>query len=102
MPWQEVANLEELSAAGKKLVGAGNHQVLLVYLEGQVHALENVCTHDGGPLHEGKVDPAKKCVVCPRHGAKFNLETGKPTFPAVRPVKVYPTRIEEGQVWLEV
>ena len=52
-----------------------------------VRAFGDVCTHDGGPLAEGEI--VGGCVVCPRHGARFDLVTGRPTFPAVEKAPIY-------------
>jgi 3-phenylpropionate/trans-cinnamate dioxygenase ferredoxin subunit len=57
------------------------------------HAIDDLCTHDGGPLAEGEIDG--DVVICPRHGARFNIRTGAAlSFPAVTPVDTYPVRVE--------
>jgi 3-phenylpropionate/trans-cinnamate dioxygenase ferredoxin subunit len=66
--------------------------VALTRVDGEVRAFGDVCTHDDGPLAEGHIDG--RCVVCPRHGARFDLFTGKPTFPAVAPIPIYATKVE--------
>ena len=65
--------------------------IALARIEGRIVAFGDVCTHDDGPLAEGTIDG--DCVVCPRHGARFNLFTGKATFPAPQPIPIYETRI---------
>ena len=70
--------------------------IALTKLNGQVHAFGDVCTHDDGPLAEGHIED--HCVVCPRHGARFDLFTGKPTFPAVTRIPIYETRIEGDEI----
>jgi 3-phenylpropionate/trans-cinnamate dioxygenase ferredoxin subunit len=66
--------------------------VLLVHQNGQFYALADRCTHREYPLHTGELlDGAVKCEW---HGAKFNLETGKPTIPAVKKIRLYETRVE--------
>lgn len=67
--------------------------VALTRLNGVVYAFGDVCTHDDGPLADG--DIADMCVVCPRHGATFDLRTGAPTFPAAAPILVYEA-VEDG------
>jgi 3-phenylpropionate/trans-cinnamate dioxygenase ferredoxin component len=67
-----------------------------VHQNGQFYALANRCTHREYPLHTGELlDGAVKCEW---HGAKFNLETGKPTIPAMKKVRLYTTRVEAGRV----
>ena len=66
------------------------------------YAIEDQCTHDGGPLGEGKLDGATGQIVCPRHGARFDLRTGAAlTLPAIEPVPVYEVRIEGGDILVE-
>ena len=69
--------------------------------DGEWGAIDNVCTHDGGVLGEGELDG--EAVECPRHGARFDLFTGRVlALPAVRPVRAYPTRVEGDEVVVEL
>ncbi len=68
----------------------------LTCLHGQIVAFGDVCTHDGGPLAEGEIEGDD--VVCPRHGAHFNLFTGQATFPAPTPIPIYEVAIEGEDV----
>jgi 3-phenylpropionate/trans-cinnamate dioxygenase ferredoxin subunit len=68
----------------------------LTRLNGRVCAFHDICTHDDGPLAEGALDGG--AVVCPRHGARFNLLTGAPTFPAPTGISIYETVEENGEV----
>ena len=71
-----------------------------------VYAIEDRCSHDGGPLGEGEVleDSGRPPeITCHRHGARFNLKTGKATrMPAISPVHVYPVRVVEGEVEIDL
>ena len=70
---------------------------------GTVYAIENRCSHDDGPLVEGKLDQDRCTVECPRHGSLFDLKTGKPlTLPAYIPFDTYPVIIEDEKIKLEV
>ena len=64
--------------------------------KGELRAFGDVCTHDGGPLAEGTV--MDTCVMCPRHGACFDLKTGQGTFPAAGPIPIYETKIEGDEI----
>ncbi|HVM24737.1 MAG TPA: Rieske 2Fe-2S domain-containing protein [Candidatus Limnocylindrales bacterium] len=65
--------------------------------DGEWGAIDNVCTHDGGTLGEGELDDTG--VECPRHGARFDLFTGRVlALPAVRPVTAYETFVEGDEV----
>lgn len=74
--------------------------IALARVDGQIVAFGDVCTHDDGPLAEGEIDGDS--VVCPRHGARFNLYTGKATFPAVQPIPIYKTKIVDDNVLVQL
>lgn len=99
----DVCPLDELSPGEMKLVPAGPIVVGVYNVGGELYAIEDRCSHDDGPLAEGDWDPEECVVVCPRHGSKFDLRTGRPlTLPAYLPVDTYPVRVEDGMVKVEV
>jgi 3-phenylpropionate/trans-cinnamate dioxygenase ferredoxin subunit len=65
----------ELQNNQMKVVTVGGKEILLVNLEGAYYAIDNKCTHAGGSLGKGKLSGA--VVTCPRHGAEFDVKTGK-------------------------
>jgi 3-phenylpropionate/trans-cinnamate dioxygenase ferredoxin subunit len=66
---------------------------------GELFALEDRCSHDDGPLCEGDWDEDDCVAICPRHGSKFDLRTGRPlTLPAYLPVRTFPVSVDEGTV----
>jgi len=68
---------------------------------GSYYAIDNVCTHDGGPLGEGIV--VNDQVECPRHGARFDVRTGRPkALPAVMPVRTYPVEVDGEEIRVDV
>lgn len=92
-----VAQLNDLPPGSIKMVMTGDTHLALANVNGEIYAIEDVCTHDGGPLGEGEVLDFE--VECPRHGARFDVRTGKVTaFPAVVGVKTFPVRVEDGEV----
>ena len=74
--------------------------VLVVYQNGQFYALADRCTHREYPLHTGEL--LEGAVKCEWHGAKFNLETGKATLPAIKKVQLYQTEVRDGRVFVSV
>ncbi len=67
----------------------------------RVFVLENRCSHDDGPLGEGKLVDTQ--IECPRHGARFDLASGRATrMPAVAPIETYAARIDGDEVWVEL
>lgn len=77
------------------------NEIALFNLSGEFYALDNTCTHVGGPLCEGEISDAE--VICPWHGAAFDIATGRAVGPpAIEAVKRYNLRIENGQIEIEV
>jgi 3-phenylpropionate/trans-cinnamate dioxygenase ferredoxin component len=91
----EVATLSELPDPSSQLVEVGDALVVLIHAAGHFYALDDVCTHDGGPLSEGPIDAAGLTIACPRHGAKFRLTDGAAqTMPATKSTRSHEVRIE--------
>jgi 3-phenylpropionate/trans-cinnamate dioxygenase ferredoxin subunit len=100
----EVAPLEELPAGTMRLVESGSLKVGVFNCGGRFFAIEDRCSHDDGPLCEGDWDPEACAVVCPRHGSRFDLESGIPmSLPAFQAVPIYPVSVrDDGMVVVEV
>jgi 3-phenylpropionate/trans-cinnamate dioxygenase ferredoxin component len=99
----DVCPLDELPPGEAKLVHAGSISVGVYNLGGELYAIEDRCSHDDGPLCEGDFDPEDGVVVCPRHGANFDIRTGEAlTLPAFEPVAVFPVRVDDGLVKVEL
>ena len=97
-----VAREDEVPAGEVKVVHAGDKSLALGHCDdGSWGAIDNVCTHDGGVLGEGELED---CLVeCPRHGARFDITTGRAlTLPAYIPVDTFPVRVRDGTVVVEV
>ena len=93
----EVCPVGELPPGSMRLVSAGSIDVGVYNCEGQLYALEDRCSHDDGPLCEGEWEPEDCVVVCPRHGSRFEIASGRPlTLPAYLPVETYPVSVREG------
>ncbi len=104
MPEIDVAPADEFPPGSVKIVTAGTAVHVGVYnCGGSLYAIEDRCSHDDGPLCEGDWDEDLCRVVCPRHGAQFDLATGNAlTLPAYEPVATYPVRIVDGVVRVDV
>jgi nitrite reductase/ring-hydroxylating ferredoxin subunit/uncharacterized membrane protein len=97
--WTAVAEEAELADGKPVKVEAGGVGVLLYRTGDRILALSNRCTHAGGPLAEGEVDPDTLCVTCPWHGSVFRLDDGEVVHgPASAPEPAYDVRIESGQI----
>lgn len=97
----KVAALADIPAGASKLVEVNQVRVALFNLDGELYAIEDVCTHDGGPLVEGTI--VNQCQVqCPRHGARFDIRTGAAlSFPAFEATNTYAVQVKDGEVWIE-
>ena len=103
MPWIDVCPVDELPPGTMKLVEVGREAAGVYNCDGDLCAIEDRCSHDDGPLCEGDWEPDECIVVCPRHGSRFDIRSGRPlTLPAYVPVSVYPVRVEDGVVQVEL
>ena len=99
----DVCPVEELPPGTMKLVDAGGRELGVYNCGGEYFAIEDRCSHDDAPLCEGDWDLDSCVVVCPRHGANFDLRSGRPlTLPAYEPVDTYPVRVVDGVVRVDV
>ena len=97
----KVANTAEIPAGGAKLVQVNGKEIALFHLDGKFYALDNNCTHVGGPLAEGELQGTT--VECPWHGAQFDITTGKALrAPARGDVACYPARQTGDDIEIEV
>ena len=98
-----VCQLDELPPGTVRIVETGVVSIGVYNCDGELYALEDRCSHDDGPLCEGEFDCGERVAICPRHGSKFDITTGRPlTLPAYIPVDTYPVRVrDDGMVVLE-
>jgi 3-phenylpropionate/trans-cinnamate dioxygenase ferredoxin subunit len=99
MPWTGLFPSDELKAGQARLVEVGSLRLCVVNCKGQLHVIDDTCTHEDYSLSEGDVWEEECEIECPKHASSFSLVSGEPTtLPATRPVKVYPGRVEEGMI----
>ena len=102
MPEVEAGPADELGPGEMKLVEAEPYPIGVYNCDGQLYAIEDRCSHDDGPLCTGTWDPEDCVAVCPRHGASFDIRTGRAlTLPAYLPVRTFPVRVEDGVIRVE-
>lgn len=95
--FKRVAARADLAPGQKMLVEYDDEPVGLFNIDGEYFAIGDVCTHDGGPLVEG--DLHGDVIVCPRHGARFDVRTGQVrTLPAYRPVPTYAVSMQGDDI----
>jgi 3-phenylpropionate/trans-cinnamate dioxygenase ferredoxin subunit len=94
---RKVAKIGDVPPGTTRRVNVEGTELLLCNAGGTLYAIEDVCTHDGGPLDQGTLEG--ETVVCPRHGATFDVRTGDAlTLPAVIPLMTFPVTIEGDDV----
>ncbi len=97
----KVARTDEIAPGQGKMVEVSGKKIALFNVEGSFHAIDNTCTHRGGPLSEGSLDG--KEVTCPWHGATYDVTTGEVRGPpAPKGVARYNLRIEGNDIELEI
>ena len=97
MAFVKVAEVNELPSGERKVVEVEGLFIAVFNVSGNYYAIEDVCTHDDGPLAEGDLDGFE--IECPRHGARFDIRTGKVlSFPAITDVARYEVKIEGNDV----
>jgi 3-phenylpropionate/trans-cinnamate dioxygenase ferredoxin subunit len=97
--FQHVATLDEIPPGGRKSLVFDDRAVLLFRIGDDFFAVEDVCSHDGQPLTDGKL--AGTSIECPRHGARFDVRTGRPLcMPAVEPIATFEVRVQGNDILL--
>ncbi len=99
--WVRAAEESAFETEPLRTVEVDGEYVVVCKIAGRFYAVEDRCSHDDGPLGDGMLDG--DTIICPRHGARFDATNGAAlTMPAVTPIRAYPTKVEEGTVWVGV
>lgn len=132
----KAAKVGDVPDPGRTMLEVADRLVVLIHAGGSFYCLDDVCTHDGGPLGEGALgegDGAEgeigagslvtrdkgsddrvaldrsagqlgpKWIACPRHGARFDIMTGRAlTMPATEPTVVHEVRVEGEDVFIKI
>lgn len=93
----------EIPRGGKKVVAVEDVEIAVFNVDDeQFYAVEDVCTHDSGPLAEGEVVDTYE-IECPRHGARFDMRTGQALrMPAFEPIEAYDVVLRDGKVYIKI
>ncbi len=96
-----IAKTSDLSDPGQILVEVEDRIVVLFKVGGEYFCIDDVCTHDGGPLSEGRLD--NHAIACPRHGAKFDIRNGKAlTMPATVDTAAHEVKVEGDDILIRL
>jgi 3-phenylpropionate/trans-cinnamate dioxygenase ferredoxin component len=97
---RRVCSIADVPAGEVRVVACDGRSLAMSNIDGELYAIDNVCTHDNGPLGEGQLRRGR--IICPRHGASFDAKTGKVlSLPAVRDVRAYPVTVEGDDVYVD-
>ncbi|MEX1022269.1 MAG: non-heme iron oxygenase ferredoxin subunit [Dehalococcoidia bacterium] len=97
---ERVAATSDVPEGQVRVVECDGRSLALSNIEGEFYAIDNLCTHDGGPLGEGRLQRGR--IICPRHGAAFDAKTGRVlTLPAVRSVSAYRVVVQGDDLLVE-
>jgi 3-phenylpropionate/trans-cinnamate dioxygenase ferredoxin subunit len=102
VPERLIARIEEVAPGSLHRVDIDGATLCIARThDGEVHVIDGICTHEAFPLDEG--DLVGDEVECPQHGSRFHVRTGAATeLPAEVPVRVYPVRIRDGAIYVDV
>jgi 3-phenylpropionate/trans-cinnamate dioxygenase ferredoxin component len=93
----EVASQDEIVPGQRLFVEIDEYPMVIFNIAGHLFAIGDVCSHDDGPLGDGELEG--HAVVCPRHGARFDVRNGKVlSLPAIVDIPAYPVRVVEGTI----
>ncbi len=92
-----VADVSELGDGERLIIDIDGEPIAVFNIAGLYYAIADVCSHDDGPVAEGELDRYE--IICPRHGAKFDIRSGRVlTLPAIVDIPAYPVRIEGTEI----
>ncbi|HEY4683256.1 MAG TPA: non-heme iron oxygenase ferredoxin subunit [Candidatus Acidoferrales bacterium] len=99
----KVASVDQIDSERGALVECEGKRIALFNVTDRYYAIEDTCTHRGGPLSEGMLLEAEGVVVCPWHGARFDIKTGKVLGPpAPQGVASFPVRVVGKDIEVEM
>ncbi|MGA9334846.1 MAG: non-heme iron oxygenase ferredoxin subunit [Rudaea sp.] len=96
--WTRVCTQSELLPGEFKVAYDGDVPIAVFNIDGELYALEDVCTHDGGELTGGSIDGFQ--IECPRHGARFDIRSGAVLAPpAYEAIAKFPVKVENHVIY---
>ena len=96
-----VARRNDIPAGQFKPVEVGGKRLLICHTDKGFFAVDDTCTHDDGPLADGFLDGT--AIECPRHGARFDVTTGKVLcLPAAIGIASYPVQVEGNDIKVDI
>jgi len=95
--YYSITHQDEISSGERLFVEIDGQAIVIVNIDGEIYAIADRCSHDDGPLGDGEI--VNHIIKCPRHGATFDIKTGKVlSLPAIVDIPVYPVKIVKGEI----
>ena len=99
--FMRVCKVGDVPDPGKQVFDTGQRFIVLFHVDGRFYALDDTCTHDGGPLGEGNLEGF--AIACPRHGAKFDIRDGRVlSMPATSGTCAHDVQVEGDEVFVKI
>lgn len=96
-----VTTVDDLDSGEGRTVEVAGERIALFNVDGEFHAIDDICTHRGGSLGSGQLSGTE--VICPMHRATFDVTTGEVTRqPALSAVDTYEVRVADSEVQVAV
>ena len=97
----KVASINDIADGAKLLVETDDRLVIVCRVGGEFFCIDDVCTHDGGTLSDGEHEGCE--IECPRHGAKFDMRTGKAlTMPATQDTVAHEVKVDGDDIMVKI
>jgi len=97
----EITSISELPNGKRLFVEIADKPIVIFNIADKFFAIGNVCTHDNGPLGDGDLEGYN--IVCPRHGAQFDVRTGQAVqMPAAVDILAYPVQVRDGNIFVGI
>jgi len=97
LEYVEITPADQLPVGERLFVEVGGESLVIFNLAGKLFAIGDVCSHDNGPVGDGEIEENE--IICPRHGARFDIRSGKVTsLPAIKDIPAYPVRVVDGMI----
>ena len=101
LEYVEITPLDHLPPGERLFAEVGGKSIVIFNLAGKLFAIGDVCSHDNGPVGDGDIEENE--IICPRHGARFDIRTGKATsLPAIVDIPAFPLRVENSMIELGI
>lgn len=99
--WIEIAAATDIPDGAARTFTVESSRIAVTRVQGRLYAVQDLCTHDGGPLASGQLDGFE--IQCPRHGARFDVRDGSVRrMPAIDPIATYAVKETDGKIFVAV